>query len=168
MKTINNAWQGEEKGIADNHKYSHLDSCILAKAKSAVNDSQDLQQKPQDKVSLEGRIGMLNADQSRVFFCVSDHLIHRHQHEIGTCKYADIHPLHMFVSGVGGTRKSFLIEAIQPQADAILSWQGSNSLVCVVKASTELAAFDVGGVTPHHLLQLPIEHESKGVGYWPL
>ena len=74
----------------------------------------------------------------------------------------------MLVSGVGRTRKMFLIEAIRAQADAIRSLQGSNSLIYAFAAPTGLAAFNAGGVTLHHLLQLPIEHEGKGEGYWPL
>ena len=65
---------------------------------------------------------------------------------------------------VGGTGKSFLIAAIGAQADAIWSLQGFSGLVCVVAAPTGLATFNVGGVTLHHLLQLPIEHEGKGGG----
>ena len=35
-------------------------------------------------------------------------------------------------------------------------------------APTGLAAFNVGGVTIHRLLQLPIEHKGKTAGYWRL
>ena len=42
------------------------------------------------------------------------------------------------------------------------------SLVCAVSAPTGLAAFIVGGVTIHRLMQLPIEHEGRTAGYWRL
>ena len=42
------------------------------------------------------------------------------------------------------------------------------SLFCAVSASTGLEAFNVGGVTIHRLLQLPIEHEGRTAGYWRL
>ena len=42
------------------------------------------------------------------------------------------------------------------------------SLVCAVSAPTGLAAFSVGGVTIHRLMQLPIEHEGRTAGYWRL
>ena len=42
------------------------------------------------------------------------------------------------------------------------------SLLCAVTAPTGLAAFNVGGVTIHQLLQLPTEHEGKTAGYWRL
>ena len=66
----------------------------------------------------------------------------------------------MFFSGVGGTGKSYLIETI--------SWKyGTQTRECAVTAPTGLAAFNVGRVTVHRLLQLPIEHESN-TAYWPL
>ena len=40
--------------------------------------------------------------------------------------------------------------------------------MCAVTAPTGLAAFNVGGVTIHRLLQLPIEHEGTAAGYWRL
>ena len=39
---------------------------------------------------------------------------------------------------------------------------------CAVAAPTGLAAYNVGGMTVHRLFQLPIEHEGKTAGYWPL
>ena len=76
-------------------------------------------------------------------------------------KCSDLQPLH---SGVGGTGKSFLIEAIRDKADSIWDLE----LTCAVAAPTGLAAFNVGGVTLHRLFQLPIEHEGKPADYWPL
>ena len=42
VENINNAHQGQDKGIPDNGKYSDLGPCIVGEAKSAVNDLQDL------------------------------------------------------------------------------------------------------------------------------
>ena len=56
--------------------------------------------------------------------------------------------------GVGGTGKSFLIETIQMKMEI---WKNKESLTCAVAAPTGLAAFNVGGVTVHRLLQLPVE-----------
>ena len=44
----------------------------------------------------------------------------------------------------------------------------THSTLCAVTAPTGLAAYNVGGVTIHRLLQLPIEHEGRGAGYWKL
>ena len=66
----------------------------------------------------------------------------------------------MFISGVGGTGKSFLIKTICAQVCE--TWHDKReSLLCAVTALTGLAAFNVGEITIHRLLQLPIEHEGK-------
>ena len=73
----------------------------------------------------------------------------------------------MFVSGVGGTGKSFLNEAIRAQVATI--WKDKHeTLLCAVAAPTGLAAFNVGGITVHRSFQLPIEHEAKESDYWGL
>ena len=66
----------------------------------------------------------------------------------------------MFISGVGGTGKSFLIEAIKCLVDDI--WNPKIcEIMCAIVAPTGIAAFNVGGLTIHRLFQLPIEHEGK-------
>ena len=71
----------------------------------------------------------------------------------------------MFVSGVGGTGKSFLIETIRALVDQL--WP-SNDLTCAIATPTGLAASNVGGTTIHRLFQLPVEHEGKSAMYWSL
>ena len=51
-----------------------------------------------------------------------------------------------FVSGVGGTGKSFLIEAIKAMVNSLWSSEG---LLCGVAAPTGLAAFEVA--SPFHI-----------------
>ena len=109
---------------------------------------------------------MLNSDQRRIFDTITNHLSHQFQHENKTCTCdKEIKPLHMFFSGVGGTGKSFLIETIQMKVMEI--WKDKESLTCAVAAPTGLAAFNVGGVTIHRLLQLPVEHDNAST-YWSL
>ena len=115
-------------------------------------------------LSLEDRVAMLNADQRRVFDKVKGHLLHQQEHEAHQCVCA-LKPLHMFVSGVGGTGKSFLIEAIKAFVASVWPLQ---PFTCAVAAPTGLAAFNIGGITIHRLFQLPVEHEGKTAGYWPL
>ena len=62
----------------------------------------------------------------------------------------------MFVSGVGGTGKSFLIETVRSLVKEIWKGDTSNDTICSVAAPTGLAAYNVGGVTVHRLFQLPI------------
>ena len=71
----------------------------------------------------------------------------------------------MFISGIGGTGKSFLIEAIKALVKSLWS---STKQTCAVAAPTGLAAYNVGGVTAHSLFQLPIEHQGKSATYWSL
>ena len=107
---------------------------------------------------------MLNQDQRRVFDHIKTHLWHQRCHEKDECS-CDLKPLRMFVSGVGGTGKSFLIEAIKALVTSI--WD-SDDLLCAIAAPTGLAAFNVGGVTIHRLFQLPVEHSARAAGYWAL
>uniref|UniRef100_A0A1X7SED2 ATP-dependent DNA helicase n=1 Tax=Amphimedon queenslandica TaxID=400682 RepID=A0A1X7SED2_AMPQE len=72
----------------------------------------------------------------------------------------------MFISGVGGTGKSFLIEAIKCLVDDI--WHSKSRKIMCLVAPTGIAAFNVGGLTIHRLFQLPIEHEGMTAGYWAL
>ena len=98
---------------------------------------------------------------------IRSHLEHQVLHEQHNCQCADYKPLHMFVSGVGGTGKSFLIKTIHALVNSM--WEKeTKSTVCAVTAPTGLAAFNISGVTIHRLLQLPIEHEGKRAGYWKL
>ena len=140
------------------------DPQLMGEVKTAMNDMFDMNVNSCDELSLEDRIAMLNADQRRIFDAVKSHLLHQQQHEANECQ-CDFEPLRMFVSGVGGTGKSFLIEAIKALVGSI--WP-SDSLTCAVAATTGLAAFNVGGITIHRLFQLPIEHEGKAAGYWSL
>ena len=96
---------------------------------------------------------MLNADQRKIFDSIKEHLLHQKQHKdkLYKCTFVS---LTKFISGVGGTGKSFLIEAIKKLTDSI--WQ-LEDLKCAITAPTGLAAFNVGGVTIHRLFQLPIE-----------
>ena len=119
---------------------------------------------PADTLSLKQRVAMLNADQRRIFDKVKDHLLHQQQHETDECS-CNLSPLRMFVSGVGGTGKSFLIETVKAFVHDL--WP-SDDLTYAIAAPTGLAAFNVGGITIHRLFQLPIEHDGKTAEYWAL
>ena len=74
-------------------------------------------------------------------------------HERKTCTCHDLKPLHIFVSGVGGTGKSFLIKTICALVSNILD-DLNDATLCAVTAQMGLAAFNMGGITMHRLLQL--------------
>ena len=122
-------------------------------------------------LTLDQRVAMLNSDQKRIYDKIKQHLTKQKQHEDlssdNDVTIDDIQPLHMFISGVGGTGKSFLIETIKCFVDSL--WNAKpGELSCAIVAPTGLAAFNVGGLTIHRLFQLPIEHEGKTAGYWSL
>ena len=137
---------------------------FTVEAKSAMDDALGMSVNPPDKLDLDTRVAMLNADQKRIFDHVKEHILHQQRHEDEICQ-CDIKPLRIFISGVGGTGKSILIEAIRALIASIWSEQ---KLTCAITAPTGLAAFNVGGVTVHRLFQLPIEHEGRTAGYWSL
>ena len=82
-----------------------------------------------------------------IFDSIKEHLLHQKQHEDNLCKCTFV-SLTKFISGVGGTGKSFIIEAIKQLTDSI--WQ-SEDLKRAITAPTGLAAFNVGGVTIQYL-----------------
>ena len=162
IKKINDARQAD----GEEHKTSKEDDepQLMGEARAAMKDLFDINTNQPDTLSLEQRVAMLNTDQRRVFDKVKAHFLHQKEHEANKCA-CDFTPLRMFVSGVGGTGKSFLIETIKSLVGHL--WP-SDDLTCAVAAPTGLAAFNVGGVTIHRLFQLPVEHEEKTAGYWAL
>ena len=98
---------------------------LVGEAKSAMQDLQDLDANPpNNNLTLEERVDMLNVDQRRVYDNISDHLNHHKAHEDGKCQ-CTLNPLTMFVSGVGETQESlFLIEAIKALTDTLWSSEG--------------------------------------------
>ena len=137
-------------------------------AVTAMNDVNEMDVCDKDDITLKECVKMLNADQIRIFQMVTNHLCHQKQHELGKCQCNDLRPLHSFISGVGGTGKSFLIDTIRRQVADIWKDDAIGDIKCTVAAPTGLAAYNVGGVTVHCLFQLPIEHDGKTAQYWPL
>ena len=86
---------------------------VTGEATSVMHDVADLQHSDNSGPSLDELASSLYADQTRFFDMIKCQLQHQVQHETGTCKCSDLKPLHMFISGVGGTGKSFLIKAIR-------------------------------------------------------
>ena len=116
---------------------------ITGEAVAAMNDVHDMDVNKANNFKQE-LIEMLNADQSRVFEMVSEHLHHQQQHETGACVCKYFKPLHMFISGVGGTGKSFLIETIRQQVSEIGKDGTVADTKCAVGAPTDLASYNTG------------------------
>ena len=162
IKKINDARQadGEEHTISKEDDEPQL----MSEARAAMKELFDMNTNQPDTLSLEHGVAMLNTDQRRVFDKVKAHFLHQKEYEANKCA-CNLTPLRMFVSGVGGTGKSFLIETIKSLVSQL--WP-TDDLTCAVAAPTGLAAFNVGGITIHRLFQLPVEHEGKTAGYWAL
>ena len=159
---------GVQDGAGDANNVDANDIQLIGEAKTAMQEVLDINVNMRGNsgtLSLEERVVMLNVDQGRVFDKVKNHLLHQHKHEKGQCTCAALKPLHMFVSGMGGTGKSFLIEAIRALVGSIWS---SHDFTCAVVAPTILAGFNISGVTIYRLFHLPVEHEGKTASYWPL
>ncbi|KYN10993.1 ATP-dependent DNA helicase PIF1 [Trachymyrmex cornetzi] len=84
----------------------------------------------------------LNEDQKRVFDRVCEVLQNKNQ------------ILRLYVSGEGGTGKSFLIETIKHWIEINLK------KVTATSAPTGIAACNINGLTIHRTFQLPVTHES--------
>jgi len=164
---INEHRQATEEECANEDESMGLE--IPGEATAAMHDVKEMEcNAAMDEQTLEQRISMLNSDQRRVFDMVSSHLQHQRQHELGMCACDNQKPLQCFISGVGGTGKSFLIDTIKHQVAAIWKDSETAGTKCVVSAITGLAAHNVGGITLHRLFQLPIEHQGKTAKYWSL
>ena len=161
VKSINDARQtypDEKESEEDNEPQ------LLGEARTAMSEVVDMKASTPGQMTLDERVSMLNPDQRRVFDSTKAHFLHQKHHEANQCS-CDFVPLRMFLSGVGGTGKSFLIETIKALVNSLWS---SDNLLCGIAAPTGLAAFNVGGVTLHRLFQLPVEHATKAPSYWPL
>ena len=99
-----------------------------------------------DPIDFEARVSMLNADQRRVYDKITSHLLHLQKHEKQECACTELKALNMFVSGVGGTGKSFLIQAIRAFVRA--TWPDTDNTTAR-GAPTGLAACNVNGMTTY-------------------
>ena len=134
---------------------------IVGHAADAMQDLRDMIDAcANPELALNDRIGMLNADQCRIFDKIQCQLKHQKLHESNQYNYVSYKPLLMFISGVGGTGKSFLIEAVKAEM-----WTSPASAVTCAIAG--LAAFNISGVMVHRLFQLPVEYSNKAE-YWAL
>jgi hypothetical protein len=74
-------------------------------------------------------------------------------------------PYHLFISGAGGSGKSYLISAIVELIRRMFPVDDGSSVITT--APTGVAAFNINGVTIHRALGLPIQH-GKSAKFKPL
>ena len=112
VKKINEARKEEELPADEDVAVDEEGIKLVGEAEAAMRKVHDMEC---DAISLSECINMLNKNQMRIFDQITDHLLYQHQHECSECKCNKLKPLHMFLSGVDGTGKSFLIESIRSQ-----------------------------------------------------
>ena len=88
---------------------------VKGEAKDALEDVFLKNEQVPIEATLQSCIAKLNSDQFRVFSNVVDLMKHFKKQEDSACSCGQLHLLQMFLSGVGGTGKSFLIHTIQAQ-----------------------------------------------------
>ncbi|XP_066599997.1 uncharacterized protein [Prorops nasuta] len=113
--------------------------CVPIEVEGAMKDFQDVQNKYED-LDVSQMISELNSDQERFF------------NKVTTTLSTDHEILRLYVSGEGGTGKSFLIKAIRCWIKKIMKKD------VIVSAPTGIAAFNIDGLTIHRVFQLPVEH----------
>ena len=118
IRQINEARQAD--GQEEKVRKDDDDPQLIGEAKTVMNDVLDINSSSFSELSLDDRVAMLNGDQRRIFENVKAHLLHQQCHEANKCS-CDLKPLCMFISGVGGTGKSFLMETIRALVASILS-----------------------------------------------
>ena len=127
---------------------------VCKEAQDAMAELGDLMQHS-SQVDVDAMITHLNEDQLRVFNKIKTTI----ENQIDGDSTNEI--VRLFVSGSGGTGKSYLIKTIR-------AWvQNATGKDVAVVAPTGIAAFNVNGLTIHRLLMLPVEH-GKTPQYRPL
>ncbi|XP_066600007.1 uncharacterized protein [Prorops nasuta] len=129
----------EESNNDDECSKDHPLDCVPIEAEGAMKEFHDVANKCED-LDLTKMISELNSDQKRVFDKVTKTLLDNNE------------ILRLYVSGEGGTGKSFLIKTIRCWVKQTLRKDA------IVSAPTGIAAFNVDGLTIHRLFQLPVEH----------
>ncbi|KYN05749.1 ATP-dependent DNA helicase PIF1 [Cyphomyrmex costatus] len=90
--------------------------------------------------NVDEMIAQLNSDQKRIFDKVTASILSNSEN------------LRLYISGEGGTGKSFLIKTIRSWIKKYVEKDTA------ITAPTGIAAFNIDGLTIHRLFQLPVEH----------
>lgn len=128
----------------DNELDSMKEECNQIEVDMIEKELKDVAEKIDDQFSLNDMINKMNSDQLRVFNTVKNVV------------QQDCDKMRLYVSGEGGTGKSFLISVIKRWIKDCMKQE------TMVTAPTGIAAFNINGLTIHRVFQLPVEH-----GYTP-
>ena len=109
---------------------------------------------------LSSFVNTLNSDQLRIYNTITHRLRHQLDHECEKCSIKNCdanNPLLMYISGYGGTGKSYLIRAILGFMN-IQRKLHNEKCDYVVAAPTGLAAAGIGGQTIHSVFNIAVQH----------
>ena len=115
---------------------------------------------------LKARVDTLNRDQLRIYNEIISAIGHSIAHAIKSCTCDSLQPLLLYVSGFGGTGKSYLIKTLMAWAYVKTNVLKTKCKI-VLAAPTGISAAGINGMTLHSALSLPIEHYGK-MNYKPL
>lgn len=101
-----------------------------------------------DTQTLENRIRNLSTDQQHVFDVIKQHY---------TSWPNQPTPLRVFITGGGGTGKSYLLQVIADYL-RLCHPKVSNNDPVIIAAPTGVAARNIHGVTLHYAFRLPVQH----------
>ena len=117
-------------------------------------NSNILSRRTMTDAEFEQRVPSLNDFQRGAFGCVAEYACARHQHHMGEGPAPS--PLRLFITGGAGTGKSHVISVIHEHVERTHTKSGN---ACMLAAPTGVAAFNIGGLTIHRALNLPVEHD---------
>jgi hypothetical protein len=106
----------------------------------------------------------LNKEQMQAFTYVNKQMQTLKMFISGSIKTCP-NPFHLFISGAGGTGKSYLIQLLS-ELIRRSCLTGDDSPI-IITAPTGVAAFNISGITLHRALCLPVQHGSQAK-YKPL
>ncbi|XP_014299180.2 uncharacterized protein LOC103578710 [Microplitis demolitor] len=114
--------------------------CDPAETNAIAKELNDAVQKQDENHTLADMINKMNVDQIRVFEKIKRGVL------------SNDTKIRLYVSGEGGTGKSFVINVIKRWIKEEMNQE------TVVTAPTGIAAFNINGLTVHRVFQLPVEH----------
>ena len=152
---------GRKVNVPDDRSYEHAapPEHVQLSAELLENIAQEFSDIHNDNCSpYDIYISSFNSDQLRIFINIISSL-HAQLPDISVpgnvsnlLVEADNKPIFTFVSGYGGTGKSYLIKGLTAYVKQVFQ-----SRVALM-APTGIAASNINGMTAHRLLQLPIQH----------
>ena len=145
---------GCEIELDPDHDFPNIDCDIVTTSKEieiGFNEGKEMLAMTSKRMSddnFEEAIHKLNKEQRQVFDFVKKNLT------VDSGGSVTSPPFHLYVSGAGGTGKSFVIDVIAEFVRRATQHPKS----VLISAPTGVASFNVNGVTLHRAFNLPVEH----------